>query len=86
MTTTNALIRSTRCADCGEEMLWTQNAWKTGEAGRAAYRCSNGHVLDPSLTRQCPDCGLHDTVLFDDANGRQRFRCARCGNVFQFPR
>ena len=83
---TNGLIRSTPCGECGAEMLWTQNAWKTGESGRAAYRCPNGHVLDPSVTRQCPACGIHDTVLLSDAGGQQKFRCARCGEAFEFPR
>jgi predicted RNA-binding Zn-ribbon protein involved in translation (DUF1610 family) len=77
----NTLIRSSRCAECGAEMVWTQNAWKTGDSGRAAYRCLNGHTLDPSLTRQCPACGIHDTVPDDDGTGG-RFRCTRCGEVF----
>jgi hypothetical protein len=58
-----SLVRSSRCPDCGAEMLWTQNAWKTGDTGQAAYCCENGHVVDPSLTPQCPGCGIHDTVL-----------------------
>ena len=82
----NTLIRSQPCLECGSEMLWTQNAWKTGDSGAAAYRCANGHVLDPAKTRQCPSCGVHDTVLLDgDADGRQQFRCARCGTPFTFP-
>ncbi|MBA2302929.1 MAG: hypothetical protein H0W08_09875 [Acidobacteria bacterium] len=83
---TNTLVRSTPCAECGADMLWTQNAWGTGETGRAAYWCPNGHVLDPSVTRQCPGCGIHDTVLLNQADGRQQFRCARCGNAFDYPR
>jgi DNA-directed RNA polymerase subunit RPC12/RpoP len=82
----NALIRSIPCAECGGEMLWTQNAWKSSEAGRAAYACQQGHVIDPEMTRQCPACGIHDTQLLDEADGRQQFRCARCGEAFQFPR
>jgi hypothetical protein len=43
-------------------MLWTQNTWAAGDNRAAAYRCLNGHVLDPSMTRECPACGVHDTV------------------------
>jgi ribosomal protein S27AE len=82
----SALIRSSPCSECGSELLWTQNAWKTREAGLAAYRCRNGHVVDPSLTRQCPACGIHDTVLLADHDGHQQFRCAQCGRTFEFPR
>ena len=82
----NAIARSSPCSECGAEMLWTQNAWKTGETGQAAYRCHNGHTLDPSLTRQCPSCGIHDSVILDDENGRQQFRCTGCGERFQMPR
>ena len=82
----NTIVRSSPCSECGSEMLWTQNAWKTGDTGQAAYHCQNGHVLDPSLTRQCPVCGLHDTVLLDDRDGRQQFRCARCRKAFEVPR
>jgi predicted RNA-binding Zn-ribbon protein involved in translation (DUF1610 family) len=78
--------RSASCPDCGAEMLWTQNAWHADSENRAAYRCLNGHVLDPSMTRQCPACGLHDTTVMDDADGRQAFRCSRCGEVFTYPR
>lgn len=81
----NSLVRSTPCAECGAEMLWTQNAWKTGDTGCAAYRCMSGHVLDPARTRQCPSCGIHDTTLLDDRDGHQQFRCARCGHAFPFP-
>ena len=85
----NAITRSAPCQDCGAEMLWTQNACHADDETRAAYRCSNGHTLDPSLTRQCPNCGVHDTVLMDGmagAEGAQRFRCAGCAQVFDFPR
>jgi predicted RNA-binding Zn-ribbon protein involved in translation (DUF1610 family) len=82
----NTLFRTTPCPDCGVEMLWTQNAWKVGEAGQAAYRCDNGHVLDPAVTRQCPSCGIHDTTLVSERDGQQEFRCARCSAVFAFPR
>jgi predicted RNA-binding Zn-ribbon protein involved in translation (DUF1610 family) len=78
--------RSAPCPDCGAEMLWTQNAWHADTETRAAYRCRNGHALDPSMTRQCPACGQHDTTLMDDAEGRQQFRCSRCGQIFAFPR
>ena len=84
----NTLIRSAPCPHCGAQMLWTQNAWHDGSDGAvcAAYRCANGHGLDPSTTRQCPACGLHDTTLLSSADGRQEFRCARCGRGFTFPR
>jgi len=38
------------------------------------------------MTRQCPACGIHDTTLLSSADGRQDFRCARCGQAFTFPR
>jgi hypothetical protein len=67
-------------------MLWTQHAWKTGDTGQAAYRCQNGHLLDPAVTRQCPACGIHDTLLLGERDGRQQFRCMRCADVFEVPR
>lgn len=82
----NTLIRSQPCPDCGSEMLWTQNAWPAGGTTDAAYRCLNGHLLDPSTTRQCPECGVHDTTLVDEADGRQNYRCSRCGASFSMPR
>lgn len=81
----NTLVRSRPCPECGAEMLWTQNAWKTGDTGAAAYRCLNGHAIDPADTRQCPACGIHDTVRLEDADGRAQFRCNRCGDAFTFP-
>lgn len=84
----DTIRRSAPCPDCGTEMLWTQNAWDADNADsetRAAYRCLNGHVVDPSMTRQCPACGVHDTTLMDVTEGRQEFRCS-CGEVFGFPR
>jgi hypothetical protein len=77
----NTIKRSIPCATCGAEMLWTQNSWHAGGESRAAYRCLNGHVLDPSLTRQCPACGVHDTVVLDDAQPANGLRCLRCGHV-----
>jgi hypothetical protein len=77
----NTLVRSSACSECGAEMLWTQNAWKTADSGGAAYRCLNGHVMDPAFTRQCPSCGIHDTVP-DGQPEHGRFRCTRCGQVF----
>jgi endogenous inhibitor of DNA gyrase (YacG/DUF329 family) len=77
----NTLVRSIPCPECGAEMIWTQNAWKTGDTGRAAYRCLNGHAVDPALTRQCPACGIHDTMP-DAGSEHGRFRCNRCGEVF----
>jgi len=82
----NTLLRSSPCPECGADMLWTQNAWKSGETTNAAYRCPNGHTLDPSLTRQCPVCGSHDSVMLNDQEGRQQFQCARCAERFQMPR
>lgn len=82
----NTLFRSLPCGECGTEMLWTQNAWKVEDVGQAAYQCRNGHVLDPAMTRQCPSCGIHDTALLSEEDGRQQFRCARCGEGFAFPR
>jgi predicted RNA-binding Zn-ribbon protein involved in translation (DUF1610 family) len=85
--TGNTLVRSEPCPDCGEAMLWTQNAWRSGTVTNAAYQCSKGHVIDPAQTRQCPACGLHDTkVVTEDEAGRQQCQCLRCGNAFQVPR
>ena len=82
----NTIMRSTPCHDCGAQMLWTQNAWR-GEDGvtNAAYRCMNGHVLNPSSTRQCPACGVHDTAPLSSDSERQHFRCAHCGKSFTYP-
>jgi hypothetical protein len=82
----NTLLRSVPCEACGEPMLWTQSAWRTGDTGAAAYQCLNGHVVDPVLTRQCPKCGVHDTSLTGASNGRQQFKCLRCGEAFEYPR
>lgn len=81
----NTLVRTRPCAECGAEVLWTQNAWKSGDSGAAAYRCLNGHVIDPAQTRQCPACGVHDTERLADANGLEQFQCRRCGTAFTFP-
>jgi predicted RNA-binding Zn-ribbon protein involved in translation (DUF1610 family) len=82
----NTLIRSEPCPQCGEEMLWTQNAWRSNDVASAAYQCVNGHVLDPDTTRQCPNCGLHDTTRAGGTAGQQEYRCLRCGTVFHVPR
>lgn len=82
----NTLIRSEPCPTCGGQMLWTQNACDVGDASAAVYVCASGHVIDPTLTRQCPNCGLHDTTLLETSNGRQQYRCLRCGTAFQVPR
>jgi uncharacterized Zn finger protein len=82
----NAITRSAPCPDCGAQMLWTQNAWHADSESKAAYRCLNGHVLDPSMTRQCPSCGVHDTAVLDNADAARTHRCSRCGRVFAFPR
>jgi DNA-directed RNA polymerase subunit M/transcription elongation factor TFIIS len=81
----NTLVRSAPCPKCGGEMLWTQNAWPADAPVTAGYRCLNGHVLDPTMTRQCPACGLHDTERLA-AEEPQQFRCLSCGAVFKFPR
>jgi predicted RNA-binding Zn-ribbon protein involved in translation (DUF1610 family) len=82
----NTLIRTDPCPDCTSEMLWTQNVWPVDGSTAAAYRCLNGHVMDPSTTRQCPDCGVHDTRVLEQAEGRQNYRCARCDASFTIPR
>jgi endogenous inhibitor of DNA gyrase (YacG/DUF329 family) len=82
----NTLLRSAPCPDCGAELMWTQNAWPPGHETSAAYRCVDGHVVDPSTTRQCPACGVHDTTLLKNADGLQGFCCARCGQSCTFPR
>ena len=82
----NTLIRSAPCPDCGSQMIWTQNAWRVGKSADAAYRCVNGHVLDPASTRQCPACGVHDTEVVGQALHAQPFRCVRCGHAFVYPR
>jgi endogenous inhibitor of DNA gyrase (YacG/DUF329 family) len=81
----NLLIRSQPCPECGTEMLWTQNAWPTGDTAVAAYQCLNGHLTDPAETRQCPACGVHDTVLLGEGAGRPQFKCNRCSTTFAFP-
>ena len=63
-----------------------RNAWKVGDTSSAEYTCAAGHVIDPSETRQCPKCGVHDTVLLSDVDGRQEFRCAQCGELFAHPK
>jgi hypothetical protein len=82
----NTLVRSLRCPECDGEMMWAQNVWVTGDSKYAAYRCQNEHVIDPSLTPQCPGCGIHDTVLVSDEDGIKHFRCTRCPEAFQLPR
>jgi predicted RNA-binding Zn-ribbon protein involved in translation (DUF1610 family) len=82
----NDLIRSQPCPQCGADVIWTQNAWKVNGTSSAAYVCSEGHAIDPALTRQCPTCGVHDTILVSEEEGRQQFRCARCGASFAHPR
>ena len=80
----NSLLRSEPCAECGEVMLWTQNAWSHGELRAAAYCCANGHVVDPQDTRQCPQCGVHDTRPIEQVeHGNPVFVCNQCGNRFE---
>jgi transposase-like protein len=67
-------------------MLWTQNAWASGDNRAAAYRCMNGHVLDPQLTRECPSCGVHDTSVIEGSPGGQvGHLCHACGERFATP-
>jgi endogenous inhibitor of DNA gyrase (YacG/DUF329 family) len=82
----NTLIRSVPCPECGDQMLWTQNAWRANDTSNAAYRCLNGHVVDPATTRQCPACGVHDTTTLGDTDGGQQHRCLRCDELFQVRR
>ena len=77
----NVLLRTEPCAECGGMMLWTQNAWAHGDNRAAAYRCPNGHVLDPQVTHQCPRCGVHDTAAVASKEAGA-FECHRCGNQF----
>ena len=83
---TDGLTRSQPCPRCGADLIWTQNVWKAGDAASAAYVCAAGHVIDPAETRQCPKCGVHDTILLSEEQGRQEYRCARCGERFAHPR
>jgi hypothetical protein len=57
-----------------------------GDTTAAPYVCADGHAIDPHETRQCPKCGVHDTKLLSDVEGRQEFRCAQCGESFVHPR
>ena len=83
----NALLRSAPCPECGEPMLWTQNTWARGDNRAAAYRCLNGHVLDPSSTRECPTCGIHDTGIAESSgDGQTTHVCNACGARFAGPR
>ena len=79
----NTLVRGDPCPTCGAVMLWTQSVWTDAGAGalaaRAAYRCVNGHLIDPSETPQCPACGIPDT----GRTGPGRYRCRRCDFTFQ---
>ena len=82
----NGLTRSQPCPACGADVIWTQDAWKAGDTPSAAYICGNGHAIDPAQTRQCPKCGVHDTVLLTELDGRQEYRCAQCSEEFTYPR
>ena len=83
----NTLIRTERCPECGEEMLWTQNAWPGDAHTEAAFRCRNGHLTDPAATKQCPACGVHDSRLIDERpDGHADYECYRCGTRFTVPR
>lgn len=75
-------------------MLWTQNAWSLGPgtdatAGvpitSAAYRCPQGHMLDSATTRQCPECGIHDTEMLEHEAGRGKYACLHCAHQFSVP-
>jgi predicted RNA-binding Zn-ribbon protein involved in translation (DUF1610 family) len=83
----NTLIRTQRCPECGEEMLWSQNAWPRDAQTEAAFRCRNGHMTDPAETKQCPGCGVHDTRRIDQgSDGHADFECYRCKTRFAVPR
>lgn len=82
----NTLVRSRPCPECGGTMLWSQNAWEDEGVHAAAYRCAEGHVVNPRTTRQCPGCGVHDTAELSDEGGSQEFSCLRCGREFRVPR
>ena len=82
----NVLRRSAPCVECGAMMLWTQNAWSSGDNRAAAYKCLNGHVIDPLETRECPQCGVHDTRLLLRAEpGPDGYACNQCGAQFSVP-
>jgi hypothetical protein len=85
----NTLVRSVPCEVCGSQVLWTQAAWpeepgaRAADTTRAAYRCLNGHLIDPIDTPQCPNCGVHDTFRTD---ADISFACRRCETRFTVPR
>ena len=82
----SSLRRSSPCLECGSMMLWTQNAWASGDNRAGAYRCMNGHVLDPQLTRECPSCGMHDTSVIEGSPADQvEHLCHACGARFATP-
>jgi predicted RNA-binding Zn-ribbon protein involved in translation (DUF1610 family) len=82
----STLRRTAPCPECGEMMLWTQNAWVNGDNRAAAYRCLNGHVTDPVDTRECPMCGVHDTRLLMLVDpGPNAYACNQCGAQFSIP-
>jgi predicted RNA-binding Zn-ribbon protein involved in translation (DUF1610 family) len=82
----SSLRRTAPCPECGEMMLWTQNAWVNGDNRAAAYRCLNGHVTDPVETRECPTCGVHDTRLLMLVDpGPNAYACNQCGAQFSIP-
>jgi len=82
----NILRRNAACAECGAMMLWTQNAWVNGDHRAAAYRCLNGHVIDPAETRECPACGVHDTRIVPQVEpGPTACVCNQCGVEFSVP-
>jgi predicted RNA-binding Zn-ribbon protein involved in translation (DUF1610 family) len=78
----NTLLRTQPCAKCGAQMLWTQNAWGQGEHRSAAYQCANGHVDDPTTTRECPVCGVHDTRTLESTAEQETHACNACGERF----
>jgi hypothetical protein len=82
----NTLKRCDPCPMCGTMMLWTQNAWANGEHRAAAYKCMNGHVIDPQFTRECPACGVHDTSVVEaSASGPVDHLCRACDTRFTTP-
>ena len=64
----NTLIRSEPCPECGADMLWTQNAWRSGDTASAAYQCAHGHVIDPGLSAPIVDCTTRHASVCQTAN------------------
>jgi hypothetical protein len=56
-------------------------------ADTAAYRCVNGHVVDPATTRQRPVVACMRPKIVGSAEAATlEFRCLRCVTTFTFAR